>query len=63
MMSDGSKPARSVSSAVGALADRDLALDGVGLPLLVERHHHDAGAVAADESRPSAGSRLRLPSG
>jgi hypothetical protein len=26
---------------VGALADRDLALDGVGLSLFVEGHHHD----------------------
>ena len=32
---------------VGARADRDLALDGVGLALLVERHHHHRGAVAA----------------
>ena len=36
---------------VGALADRDLALDGVGLALLVEGHHDDAGAVAADRAR------------
>ena len=36
---------------VGALADRDLALDRVGLALLVERHHDDAGAVAPDERR------------
>ena len=36
---------------VGALADRDLALDGLGLALLVERHHDDAGAVAADDAR------------
>ena len=39
---------------VGALADRDLALDRVGLPLFVERHHDDAGAVAPDDARPSA---------
>ena len=39
---------------VGALADRDLALDRVGLPCLVERHHDDAGAVAPDERAPSA---------
>ena len=31
---------------VGALADRHLALDGVGLALLVERHHDDGRAVA-----------------
>ena len=36
---------------VRALADRDLALDGVGLALLVERHHDDAGAVAAHRAR------------
>ncbi len=33
---------------VGALADRDLASDGVGLALLVEGHHHHRRAVAAD---------------
>ena len=32
---------------VGALADLDLALPGVGLALLVERHDDDGGAVAA----------------
>ncbi len=31
---------------VGALADRDLALDRVGLALLVEGHDDDGGAVA-----------------
>ncbi len=31
---------------VGPLADRHLALDGVGLALLVERHHHHGRAVA-----------------
>ena len=31
---------------VGALADRDLAIGGVGLPLLVEGHDDDGGAVA-----------------
>ena len=36
---------------VRALADRDLALDRLGLPLLVERHHHDARAVAANRAR------------
>ena len=36
---------------IGALADRDLPLDGIRLALLVERHHDDAGAVAADEAR------------
>ena len=43
---------------VGALADRDLALDGLGLPLLVERHHDDAGAVPADQLR--LGEEVRL---
>ena len=32
---------------VGAAENLDLALHRVGLPSLVERHHHDAGAVAA----------------
>ncbi len=36
---------------VRALADRDLALGRLGLALLVERHHHDAGAVAAHRAR------------
>ncbi len=36
---------------VGALADLELALGGLGLALLVERHHHDRGAVAADFAR------------
>ena len=36
---------------VGAAADRDLALDRLRLPLLVERHHDDAGAEAADVGR------------
>ena len=36
---------------VGALADRDLARDRVGLALLVERHHDHRGAVAADLAR------------
>jgi hypothetical protein len=36
---------------VGALADGNLALDRLGLPLLVERHHDDASSVAADDAR------------
>ena len=36
---------------VGALADRHLALDRVGLPLLVERHADHAGAEAFDDRR------------
>lgn len=35
---------------VGAFADFDAALEGVGLPHLVEGHHHDRGTVAADFS-------------
>ena len=31
---------------VGALADRGLALEGVGLSCFVERHHHHGGAMA-----------------
>ena len=36
---------------VGALADLDLARDGVGLTALVKRHHDHAGAVAPHLSR------------
>ena len=36
---------------VGACQDLDLALDGVGLSLLVERHQHDRRAVPADAPR------------
>ena len=36
---------------VGALADLDLAASGVRLALLVERHHDDRRAVAADDPR------------
>ena len=43
-MSSGAKPAWSTSSSVGALADLDLALDRVGLSLLVEGHHDHGGA-------------------
>ena len=49
MMSDGSKPARSVSRRYARWVDLDLPLDRVGLSALVERHHDDRGAVAADE--------------
>ena len=48
---------------VGALADLDLALGGVGLPGLVEGHHDDAGAVALHQAGLARGSRPRLPSG
>src|SRR6185369_6670942 len=36
---------------VSALADRDLALGGIGLAGLVERHDHDRGAVSAALAR------------
>ncbi len=36
---------------VGARADRGLARERVGLPLLVERHHDDRGAMAAHDLR------------
>ena len=36
---------------VAARADRDLALQGIGLSLLVEGHHHHGCAVAAREPR------------
>jgi len=36
---------------IGALADFHLALQRVGLAAFVEGHHHDRGAVAADEFR------------
>ncbi len=35
--------------AIGALADLDLALVGVGLALLVERHYHGGRAIAAQQ--------------
>ncbi len=34
---------------VAALADLGLALEGVGLALLIEGHHHRGGAIAADQ--------------
>ena len=46
---------------VGALGDRDLALGGPGLALLVEGHHDDRGAVAADEPAPGGGTPPRPP--
>ena len=45
------RPAVAGEQVVGAAADLDLALDRVGLPELVEGHHDDAGAVAADRAR------------
>ncbi len=46
---------------VAALADRDLALDGVGLALLVEGHDHDRGAVGAHRARLLEELLPRLP--
>ena len=46
---------------VRALADLDLPLEGVRLPLLVERHDDDAGAVAADRAAPARGTAPRPP--
>jgi hypothetical protein len=42
------EPRRAGEQVVGAPADGDLALGGVGLALLVEGHHDDTGAVVAD---------------
>ena len=51
MMSSGGKPISLGQQLVGARADLDLALDGVGLAVLVEGHHHHGGAVAAHQPR------------
>ena len=32
---------------VGSFAYRDFACDGIGLPLLIERHHYNGGSVRA----------------
>ena len=45
---------------VGALADRGLALDRVGLALLVERHHHHGRAVPPNDLRLAQELRLAL---
>ena len=44
---------------VGALANGRLALDGIGLALLIERHHHHGGAVGAH--LPGLFDECRLP--
>ena len=49
MMSSGGKPTSLRQQVVAALADLDLALEGVGLALLVEGHHDHRRAVAAHE--------------
>jgi hypothetical protein len=63
MMSSGGKPTGLRQQLVRALADRDLALDRVGLALLVERHHDHGRAVAADLARLLEERLLALPSG
>ena len=47
MMSSGAKPDLLDQDPVGALADRDSALDRVGLALLVEGHDDHRRAIAA----------------
>ena len=50
MMSSGGKPTLSDEDVVGARGrSRVLRSQRVGLPLLVERHHHDGGAMAAHD--------------
>ena len=49
MMSSGGKPTCSVRIRYARRADLDLALGGVGLAPLVERHHDHRRAVAADQ--------------
>ena len=46
--------------AVGALRHLDLAFAGVGLPALVEEHHHGGGSVAVDFGRTPQKLRLAL---
>ena len=47
----GRKPGPLGEQRVGPLADRHATFHVGGLPLLVERHHHDRGAVAANDPR------------
>ncbi len=49
MMSSGGKPTLVHQDVVAAFADLGLALVGVGLACLVERHHHGRRAVAAHQ--------------
>ena len=49
MMSSAGKPTSLDQDPVGAGADLGLAREGVGLALLVERHHDGGRAVAADQ--------------
>ena len=49
MMSLGGKARAFGQKLVGARADVDLALQIVGLALLVERHHDDRRAVSPDQ--------------
>ena len=59
--SSGAKPAFSVRSLYARSLIVDLALDGVGLALLVERHDDDARAVAAHATRVLEELRPRPP--
>ena len=61
MMSVGVEADDLGQDAVAALADLDFALDRVGLPLLVERHDDDGGAVGAHELRLFDERAPRLP--
>ncbi len=56
----GRKAEAADQDVVGALADRGLALDRVGLALLVERHHHHGRAVPANDLRLAQEFRLAL---
>ena len=61
MMSSGGEAGLLRQQVVGAAADRHLALGGVGLALLVEGHHHHAGAVVADPPGLARGTAPRPP--
>jgi hypothetical protein len=58
--SSGAKPAFCVEQVVRAVGDRDLALDRVGLALLVERHH-DGAAPYGGRARRARGTPPRPP--
>ena len=58
----GREPGLLGQQVVGAVGDRDLALDRVGLALLVERHDDDRGAVAAAQPGVLEERRPRPPS-
>ena len=60
-MSSGSEADLLDEQPVRTLADGDLALDRLGLPLLVEGHDDDAGAVVLDRCAPARGTAPRPP--